>query len=82
MALGSSHKLQILQLLQEWSKDQIVGLVSCFVWQERMEKGTRLREKLQGSFAELQQAARRVAKVQCFACILALVRVLKTNTSG
>merc|ERR1712130_883967 len=40
--------------LKEWSREQLVGLISCFVWQERMEKGTRLREKLQSPFAELQ----------------------------
>lgn len=31
-----------------------------------MDKGTRLREKLQGPFSELQQAARSVAKVVPF----------------
>ena len=50
--------------VQEWSKEQIVALVSCFVWQERLDKGTRLREKLQSSFTELQQCARRIAKVE------------------
>ena len=42
-----------------------MALVSCFVWQDRMDKGTRLREKLQSVFVELQQTARRIAKVPC-----------------
>lgn len=41
-----------------------MALLSCFVWQERQEKRTRLKDKLQGPFAELQTAARRVAKVK------------------
>lgn len=40
-----------------------MALLSCFVWQERMEKGVRLREKLQSVLTELLQAARRVGKV-------------------
>lgn len=50
--------------MQEWGKDQIVALLSCFVWQERREKGFKLREKLQMPYHEVQQVARRVAKVK------------------
>ncbi len=49
--------------MQAYSSDQIVALVSCFVWQDRQERKRRLPEKLQMPFNELQQAARLVAKV-------------------
>lgn len=51
--------------MQSYSTDQIVALVSCFVWQDRQERNKRrLPEKLQGPFNELQQAARLIAKVR------------------
>ena len=49
--------------MQDWSLEQIVAVVSCMVWQEKQEKGKRLKESLQGPYAELQQLSRRIAKV-------------------
>ena len=48
------------------SGEQLVALLSCVVWAEKREGGTKLPEALKGPFAALQETARRVAKVSVF----------------
>ena len=68
--------------LQELSPDQVVALVSCTIWQERAEVGQKVREDMQGPYGALTEAARRVAKVGCWAShVLALlVRYFVTSS--
>ncbi|KAJ3291728.1 Exosome RNA helicase MTR4 [Blyttiomyces sp. JEL0837] len=48
----------------ELSVEQIVALLSCFCFTERNEKPSSLTEELQGPFKMMQQAARKIAKVE------------------
>lgn len=44
--------------------EELVSLLSCFVWQEKLQDTQKPREELELLFAQLQDTARRVAKVQ------------------
>nr|XP_016479404.1 PREDICTED: DExH-box ATP-dependent RNA helicase DExH9-like [Nicotiana tabacum] len=44
--------------------EELVSLLSCFVWQEKLQDTQKPREELELLFAQLQDIARKVAKVQ------------------
>jgi len=44
--------------------EDMVALLSCLVWQEKLQDAQKPREELELRFAQLQDTARRVAKVQ------------------
>ncbi|MCO5559779.1 hypothetical protein L7F22_013383 [Adiantum nelumboides] len=51
-------------LLKDITPEQMVALLSCFVWQERVKSDQKLNEDLSTLYSQLQETARRVAKVQ------------------
>lgn len=42
----------------------MVAVLSCFVWQEKLKEARKPRDELELLFIQLQDTARRVAKVQ------------------
>ncbi|VVA26903.1 PREDICTED: DExH-box ATP-dependent RNA helicase [Prunus dulcis] len=44
--------------------EEMVSLLSCFVWQEKLKDATKPREELDLPFSQLQDTVRRVAEVQ------------------
>lgn len=67
--ISSADELILAELVfagtfKELAVEQIVALVSCFVWQEKAKNKLRLPEDLAGPFSQLQDVARRVGKVQ------------------
>ncbi|CAM6129641.1 unnamed protein product [Calypogeia fissa] len=67
--ISSADELILTELIfagsfKELSVEQIVALVSCFVWQEKGKNKMKLQEDLAGPFSQLQDVARRVGKVQ------------------
>ncbi|KAI3427412.1 hypothetical protein D9Q98_010327 [Chlorella vulgaris] len=50
-------------VFSEMSLEQLCALMSCFIWRERSEGGNKLRPDLEGPYASLREAARKVAKV-------------------
>lgn len=44
--------------------EQMVVLLSCFVWQEKLQDASKPREELDLLFYQLQETARRVANLQ------------------
>ncbi|KAI5065335.1 hypothetical protein GOP47_0020030 [Adiantum capillus-veneris] len=51
-------------LLKDVSAEQMVALLSCFVWQEKVKSDQKLSEDLSTLYSQLQETARRVGKVQ------------------
>ncbi|XP_059449280.1 DExH-box ATP-dependent RNA helicase DExH9 [Corylus avellana] len=67
--ISSADELTLTELmfngvLKEITVEQMVSLLSCFVWQEKLQNATKPREELDLLFAQLQDTARKVAKVQ------------------
>lgn len=44
--------------------EEMVALLSCFVWQEKLQDARKPREELESLFSQLQETARRVSNVQ------------------
>ena len=51
-------------VLKDASTEQVVALLSCFVWQEKVKSSAKLREDLATLHSQLRETARRVGKVQ------------------
>lgn len=67
--ISSADELTLTELmfngvLKEITVEEMVSLLSCFVWQEKLQNATKPREELDLLFAQLQDTARKVAKVQ------------------
>uniref|UniRef100_A0A2N9ENF6 ATP-dependent RNA helicase Ski2/MTR4 C-terminal domain-containing protein n=1 Tax=Fagus sylvatica TaxID=28930 RepID=A0A2N9ENF6_FAGSY len=67
--ISSADELTLTELmfngvLKDITVEEMVSLLSCFVWQEKLQNATKPREELDLLFAQLQDTARKVAKVQ------------------
>ncbi|KAL5813687.1 hypothetical protein ACOSQ4_024328 [Xanthoceras sorbifolium] len=67
--ISSADELTLTELmfngvLKDLKVEEMVSLLSCFVWQEKLQDATKPREELELLFTQLQDTARRVAKVQ------------------
>lgn len=67
--ISSAEELTLTELifngvLKDVKVEEMVSLLSCFVWQEKLQDASKPREELELLFTQLQDTARRVAKVQ------------------
>lgn len=67
--ISSADELTLTELmfngvLKDIKVEEMVSLLSCFVWQEKLQEAQKPREELELLFTQLQDTARRVAKVQ------------------
>lgn len=67
--ISSADELTLTELMfngvfKDIKIEDMVSLLSCLVWQEKLQDAQKPREELELLFAQLQDTARRVAKVQ------------------
>ncbi|GJW35310.1 DExH-box ATP-dependent RNA helicase DExH9 isoform X1 [Tanacetum coccineum] len=67
--ISSADELVLTELMfngvfKDIKIEEMVSLLSCFVWQEKLQDAQKPREELEMLFTQLQDTARRVAKVQ------------------
>ncbi|KAL2926648.1 DExH-box ATP-dependent RNA helicase DExH9 [Bienertia sinuspersici] len=67
--ISSAEELTLTELMfngafKDINIEEMVALLSCLVWQEKLQEAQKPREELELLFAQLQDTARRVAKVQ------------------
>ncbi|EPS69767.1 hypothetical protein M569_04995 [Genlisea aurea] len=67
--ISSADELTLTELvfngvLSGIPSEEMVSLLSCFVWREKLHEARKPRDELDSLFAQLQDVARRVAKVQ------------------
>lgn len=67
--ISSADELVLTELmfngvLKDIKVEEMVSLLSCFVWQEKLQDAQKPREELDMLFTQLQDTALRVAKVQ------------------
>ncbi|XP_024023551.1 DExH-box ATP-dependent RNA helicase DExH9 [Morus notabilis] len=67
--ISSADELTLTELmfngvLKDIKVEEMVSLLSCFVWQEKLQDAAKPREELDLLFVQLQDIARRVANVQ------------------
>ncbi|XP_022723216.1 DExH-box ATP-dependent RNA helicase DExH9 [Durio zibethinus] len=67
--ISSADELTLTELmfsgvLKDVKAEEMVSLLSCFVWQERLQDAAKPREELELLFTQLQDTARRIAKAQ------------------
>lgn len=67
-------------LIKDIQVEEMVSLLSCFVWQEKLKEAQKPRDSLELLFAQLQDTARKVAKVQleCKVPLFLLYGLIKT----
>lgn len=67
--ISSAEELTLTELMfsgvfKDLNVEELVSVLSCFVWQEKLKDAAKPREKLELLFVQLQDVARRVANVQ------------------
>ncbi|KAF9620370.1 hypothetical protein IFM89_011105 [Coptis chinensis] len=67
--ISSADELTLMELmlngvLKDENVEEMVSLLSCFVWQEKLQDAQKSRDELDLLFTQLQETARRVAEVQ------------------
>lgn len=67
--ISSADELTLTELmfsgvLKDKNVEEIVSLLSCFVWQEKLQDAAKPREELDLLFMQLQHTARKVAELQ------------------
>ncbi|KAL6513217.1 Exosome RNA helicase MTR4 [Orobanche gracilis] len=67
--ISSAEELTLTELmfsgvLKDVKVEEMVSLLSCFVWQEKLQEAQKPRDELELLFGQLQDTARKVAKVQ------------------
>ncbi|PKA61739.1 DEAD-box ATP-dependent RNA helicase ISE2, chloroplastic [Apostasia shenzhenica] len=67
--ISSADELTLTELMfngafKDISVEEMVAVLSCFVWQEKLQEAHKPREELDLLFSQLQETARRVANVQ------------------
>lgn len=67
--ISSADELTLTELmfngvLKDVKVEEMVSLLSCFVWQEKLQEAQKPRDDLELLFTQLQDTARKVAKVQ------------------
>ncbi|KAK9164500.1 hypothetical protein Syun_005402 [Stephania yunnanensis] len=84
--ISSAEELTLTELifngvLKDANVEQMVALLSCFVWPEKLQDAPKPSEELDLLFIQLQETARRVAKIQLESNIReALTSLEKTDT--
>ncbi|KAL2513862.1 RNA helicase [Forsythia ovata] len=67
--ISSADELTLTELMfsgvfKDMKVEEMVSLLSCFVWQEKLQEAQKPRDELEFLFTQLRDTARRVAKVQ------------------
>ena len=67
--ISSADELTLTELMfngvfKDIKVEEMVSLLSCFVWREKLKDATKPREELDLLFLQLQDTSRRVAEVQ------------------
>ncbi|EOY25727.1 RNA helicase, ATP-dependent, SK12/DOB1 protein [Theobroma cacao] len=67
--ISSADELTLTELMfsgifKDVKAEEMVSLLSCLVWQEKLQDAAKPREELELLFTQLQDTARRIAKVQ------------------
>ncbi|KAG8490540.1 hypothetical protein CXB51_013679 [Gossypium anomalum] len=67
--ISSADELTLTELmfsgvLKDVKAEEMVSLLSCFVWQEKLQDAAKPRDELELLFTQLQDTSRRIAKVQ------------------
>lgn len=67
--ISSADELTLTELmfngvLKDIKVEEMVSLLSCFVWREKIHDGAKPREELDLLFSQLQDTARKVAQLQ------------------
>ncbi|XP_012450424.1 DExH-box ATP-dependent RNA helicase DExH9 [Gossypium raimondii] len=67
--ISSADELTLTELmfsgvLKDVKAEEMVSLLSCFVWREKLQDAAKPRDELELLFTQLQDTARRIAKVQ------------------
>lgn len=67
--ISSADELTLTELmfngvLKDVKMEEMISLLSCFVWQEKLQEAQKPREELGLLFTQLQDTASKVAKVQ------------------
>lgn len=67
--ISSADELTLTELmfngvLKDIKVEEMIALLSCFVWREKLQEVQKPRDQLEMLFMQLQDAARKVAKVQ------------------
>ncbi|XP_073123860.1 DExH-box ATP-dependent RNA helicase DExH9 isoform X2 [Henckelia pumila] len=67
--ISSADELTLTELmfngvLKDIKVEEMISLLSCFVWQEKLQEAQKPRDELEMLFMQLQDTARKVAKVQ------------------
>lgn len=67
--ISSADELTLTELmfngvLKDIKVEEMVSLLSCFVWQEKVNDAAKPREELAMLFTQLQETARKVAELQ------------------
>lgn len=67
--ISSADELTLTELmfngvLKDVKVEEMISLLSCFVWQEKLQESQKPRDELELHFTQLQETARKVAKVQ------------------
>lgn len=67
--ISSADELTLTELmfngvLKDIKVEEMISLLSCFVWQEKLQEAQKPRDELELLLAQLQDTARKVAKVQ------------------
>ena len=67
--ISSADELTLTELMfsgvfKDISSEEIAAILSCFVWQEKLNNAQKPREELDVLFSQLQETARKIAKVQ------------------
>lgn len=75
--ISSADELTLTELmfsgvLKEIKVEEMISLLSCLVWQEKLQDAQKPRDELALLFTQLQDTARRIAKVQLECKVLSL----------
>lgn len=67
--ISSAEELTLTELMfggvfKDITAEEIAAVLSCFVWQEKLNDSQKPREELDLLFSQLQETARKIAKVQ------------------
>lgn len=76
--ISSADELTLTELMfngvfKDVKVEEMVAILSCFVWQEKLQNAQKPREELDLLFNQLQDTARRVAKVQLECKVVKLI---------
>lgn len=85
--ISSADELVLTELifggtLKECTVEQLVSLLSCFVWREKTKAFSKLPEELAGPFSQLREVARRVGKIEIECKVISTKHLVQMIRSG